>query len=258
MTMNLDFLKNVKLEAVDKATPKARVTVITLPEEADLRIFKNGRVYPSVAYAEKHALEFVPKENIADKDEPEKLIIMGNGLDIFSSKDWSMIGDIEQAILFCAVVPKSSPKVDMWASTKYEEDNTPKASVFTQGTNTFAKTRLIPMLADVYGVNWDTTAFVDLKIVEEQPMVSANGYYVVPKIVSTGNRKGQPDYIRRENLTVCPLVVVHIETIAEPDEVKVDVISDKAPNANGDPGKDWAKDLGSSNKGSKKNADATA
>ena len=243
--MNLDFLKNVKLEAVDKATPKTRVAVVTLPTEADMRVFKNGKVYPSKAYAEKHELEFVPKQNIAKDGEPENMVIVGNGMDIFSSKEWAMIGDLPQAVIFCAIVPKSSAKVDMWASTKYEEDNTPKASVYEQGANSFSKARLLPMLADIYGVNWDTTAYVDLQVVEDQPMVSANGYYIIPKIVSTGSRKGEPDYIRRENLTICPLVVAHTETVEPKEEKPADVIAEKKAVAPGEE-VDWSEALGSS------------
>lgn len=210
--MDLSFLLDVKLEAVKKVAPKGRVIAPKLPENADLRLFANGRIYPSKAFAELANLEFMPKIPATPKDGEEAsdecTVVVGNGLEIFSSKDWGMIkGQLPQELIFCAPVPKTLPKVDMWASTKYDDDNNPKASVFTQGANTFARERLVPMVADIYGINWEETEYVDFKVVADSVMVSPNNLYHLPKIVSTGKDKGKADYIRRENLTVCPLII---------------------------------------------------
>lgn len=245
--MDLSFLTDVKLEAVKKAAPKGRTVIPKLPETADLRLFANGRVYPSKTFAERAGLEFMPKE-ITEVEGNTIATIVGNGLEIFSSKDWGMIkGQLSQELIFCAPVPKALPKVDMWASTKYNEDNKPKASVFTQGVNTFAKERLVPMVADIYGVNWEETEYVDFKVVEDSVMVSPNNLYHLPKIVSTGKDKGKSDYIRRENLTVCPLVIEFVklnENSSKEDSSITDTENNDYPAESTDKSTDdWTKKL---------------
>lgn len=81
------------------------------------------------------------------------------------------------------------------------------------------------MLAAIYGVNWDTTDYVDLKVMTENRMASPNNVYQLPKIVSSGKFKGEDTYERRENIDVFPLVVVHeeakkVKEAAEPTEVE--------------------------------------
>jgi hypothetical protein len=263
--MDLSFLQNVQLEAVKKTAPKAKEAVSKLPETADIRVFGNGKVYPSEAFAAKHGLEFVPR--VDGK-------AVGNGLDIFSSKDWGMlIGRLPQELIFITVVPKELAKVDMWASTKYDENNQPKASVFTQGASVFSKESLVPMIADVYGVNWDLVEYVDMTMSVDNVISSPNGVYHLPKVVSTGALKGEATYIRRENLTICPLVITYT-AIKQSGEVKApDMFAgqDEAPETDGagfteedreevgvssieeaiaedakavDPGADWAAGLG--------------
>ena len=253
--MDLSFLQDVKLEAVKNVATKSKATVVKLPEHADLRLFPNGRVYPSKEFAEAYKLEFMPKEILEGQTEPTAVV--GNGLEIFSSKDWGMIqGKLPEGveIIFCAPIPKALPKVDMWASTKYDEKNSPKASVFTQGANTFAKTRLVPMIASAYGIDWDTTEYVDLKVDTTQIIGEPSGLYHLPKIVSTGPHKGKADYIRRENLTICPLIVADVkataptkaeETESAPDiNPSTDMFQDSTENADTPEDKDWAEGLG--------------
>lgn len=269
--MNLDFLSNVTLDPVAKKAAPKRTSVPSLPESADLRVFPNGKVYPSKAFAEKFALEFVPKVNVANEGAEPILEVQGNGLDIFSTLSWGMMasarqaGALESEFLCIVCVPKIAAKVDMWSSTKYDEEGQPKASVFTQGINTFSKKQLVPMLAETYGVDWDNTVYVDLSVVHDTPIVSESGVYHIPKIVSTGAKKGEATYIRRENVTVNPLVVTETKTSEESAPVEKDVIAEvvpadevlKAENgdpknpdgqaiaaASSDPGEDWAAKLG--------------
>lgn len=262
--MDLSFLSDVKLEAVKKVAPKGKLQTPKLPEKADLRLFANGGIYPSKTFAAKHDLEFIPKT--AKEGDDKATIINGNGLEVFSSKEWGMLqGKLPQEVIFCAPVAKSLAKVDMWASTKYDENNQPKASVFTQGINTFAKKRLVPMVTEIYGINWDEVEYVDLTVVEEQVISSENGLYHLPKIVSTGEHKGKADYIRRENITICPLIVsstqpkVAIDALASDEQPDLDESSedvneskevkdessgkeDAEKDVENDP--DWAKKLG--------------
>lgn len=201
--MDLSFLSNVSLDVVAKVAPAKKETAAKLPETSDFRLFSNGKLYPSKAFAEANNLEFASRQTIDGK-----VIVTGNGLDVFSSKDWGMImGKLPVELIFCAVVPKSLPKVDLFASTKYEDDGTPKASVYTQGSSVFSKETLLPMVADIYNIDWNVVDYVDMSISTANVMTSPNGVYHLPKVVSAGPHKGENTYVRRENLTICPLVV---------------------------------------------------
>jgi hypothetical protein len=259
--MNLDFLKNVKLEPVAKTATKTKAVVVKLPETADLRVFANGKAYPSKAFAEKAQLQFMPKVNVAPEGAEPQFDVVGNGLDIFSTLDWGMMdaarkaGALESELLCVAVVPKSAAKVDMWASTKYDENNEPKADVFTQGSSTFSKGRLMELITSTYEINWDEVDYVDFTVVEDSPIGSTTGVYHIPKVVSTGKKKGEATYIRRENLTICPLVISHTELLEPNETPTLDVISEvKADSGSSittqdavvtsDPSQDWASQLG--------------
>ena len=225
--MNLDFLNNVELDTV---APKAKVATPKLPVDADIRVFANGRVYPSEAFAKEFALEFVKK---AVDSLSGTTYVVGNGLDIFDSKRWGAIkGKLPQELIFISAVPKGVAKVDMWGSTSYDDKGEPKASVLTQGSNTFAKKQLVPMLADIYGINWETTVYVDLKVDREHTISSPTGIYHLPKLISGGKHKGEDTYIRREFIVVNPLTVEHKEEKEAKDAKQLDIFEDtsKAPS----------------------------
>ena len=99
MNLNFDFLRNVELVAPEKAKP-TRVNSIKNPEGMCIRVFGNGKIYPSKELAEKFNLEYVSKTSETG----------ANGLDIFSSKNWGMFPQTTDShVVFVAVVPKSSP-----------------------------------------------------------------------------------------------------------------------------------------------------
>ena len=117
-------------------------------------------------------------------------------------------GKLPQEMIFITPVPKNKPKVDIFASCKYEDDKvTPKSSVVDQGAQTFGKKMLVPMLADIYSIDWEETKYVDLVVLFDKVMKSHNDLYAIPKVISGGEHKGQPTYQTRENLTICPLVI---------------------------------------------------
>ena len=211
--MDLSFLSDIKLEPVSKA--KAKVEIVKLPgDDAHIRVFGSGKVFPSKAFALGGALEFVPKAVVLEGSKPE---VIGNGFDIFSSEEWGMLqGKLPQPVLFCYVIPKSYAKVDLWANTKYAEDGTPKASVFTQGTSVFSKGQLLKIISEAYEIDWNKVDYVDMVILVDQPVVHPLGIYDIPKIVSGGAKKGTITHIRRQNVTVCPLVIKHTEFLKIP------------------------------------------
>lgn len=199
--MSLDFLKNISLQsnAVVK-TPIARTKSNTAktPTNADLRVFRNGGVYPSAALVAACNLQYVGKD----------AEVKGNGFDIFSSKSFLNTAHLPVPFLYITLVPKDAGKVDLFASTTYNEDGTAKSDVMTQGAVTFGL-ELLEMIKEVYGVELkEGQAFIDLKIMKDSPSNTDDGIYWIPKTVNRGPKKGEVTLTRRENLDLYPLVPV--------------------------------------------------
>ena len=197
--MNLDFLKNIKLQpnsAVKTAVARTSSAVARNPTEADIRIYKNGSVYPSDKLVAQCGLTYQPK-TAEDK---------GNGFDVFKSTDFINTKGSGLSALFIALIPRKEGRIDLFASTTYEEDGTPKADVLTQGANTAGK-EILEMINEMYGVQIpEGKDFIDLIIVTENPLNTEDGIYWIPKVVSRGEKKGQVDLCRREDTTIYPLV----------------------------------------------------
>lgn len=189
-----DFLKNVSV-ASNKKESKRGERVYSSQElnptnGADLRVFKDGRVYPSEALVKQDNLEY-GSEN-------------GQAYDVFASKQWAWFPSDVQAVVFIAAVPKTAPKADLF---KEAQDNT---SVLDQGSKTFGKNELIQMLADAYTEGsvdklFGESKYVDLVIVRDVTVETPDGIYLIPKKVSRGEDKGKPTFQRRENITLNPL-----------------------------------------------------
>ena len=213
---DLSYLKKVVLEEVPANVPGTRTgtsSIVKQPTDADLRVFKNGRVYPSAAFLEANGFEYKAKiETVDPVTGNVKVTVIGNGLDIFSSTNWTMVKGLEEEVIFCAIIPRQgNPKIDLWGSCQYKE-GLPVGTLLDQGASTFGKTSLVDMLASAYGVDWSTAKHVDLKVELDIPMVSESGVYHLPKLVARGEKKGKATYVRRELINIFPLTVVATET----------------------------------------------
>lgn len=224
MDFNLDSLDNLELTEDVQLVTKVKMPS-KLPESADLRLFSNGAVYPSKAFADANSLEFV-KRTISDAG----VVVNGNGLDIFSSKDWGLLkGKLDQEILLVSVSPKSAPRVDMWSTAKYsKETQEPVSSIFTQGSNVFSKNQFINIVADTYGIDWSTTEYVDFKVADKA-ITTTNGVYLIPKTVAAGKNKGAATYVRRDSIIVNPLLIEFVKTKDKPKVVATKELLEVAP-----------------------------
>lgn len=199
----LDFLKKVSLaanEVVKPATARTTVAKDRNPVLADIRIFKNGAAYPSAALVTEFGLNFTAKD-AADK---------GNAFDIFKSADYpnTQAWPEENRVLFIASVPRTVKfgKTDLFSSTGYDETGAPSSDVLTQGAVTFGA-KLLEYVKEVYNEEpTEETPYVDLVIVRDSPFNTNDGIYYVPKVISRGEEKGKNEVIRREGLTLLPLV----------------------------------------------------
>lgn len=207
--MNLDFLKSVEVKAAEK---KARTsngpTLVKKPVEgASLRLFRNGRIYPSDAFREKHALDFFPLEEfIQPGTDTTKTMVRGNGLDFFTSDDWTAI-EVPQTVMFCGITPRQGNlKIDIFNSTSYDrESGTPERTVYDLGKSTFGEQVLVPKLAEMFDICWDENRYVDIIVREDITIQSPNDVYNLPKVVQRGENKGQSTYVRRESISVFPV-----------------------------------------------------
>lgn len=224
--MDLSFLKNVEVKEVAVKAKAERVKVEKSPVEgASFRVYKNGRMFVSAEIADKFNLEFGAKEEITipGKDGAEdkvKEVVVGNGLDIFSSENWQMIAT-PQPMLFVAAIPREgNAKIDVFGSCKYEDDGTPKGSIESNVPSTFVKEVLIPELESLYGVNFEEVDFVDLVMNTEYGIDAPRGIFSIPKTVSRGANKGELVFVTRKNITVFPLTV--FDVIPPPPGIEVE------------------------------------
>jgi hypothetical protein len=204
-----EFLKKVSLASVE-ATKAAAARTSTAkarnPETADIRIFKDGSVYPSAALVQEFDLTY------RAKDAAQR----GQAFDVFKTTDCPHMANwaADEKAIFIAAVDRTEPKTDLFSSSKYDENGEPTADVLTQGANTFGK-QLLADLKEVYGIEPGESGFIDLSIMREAPLTTDNGIYFIPKTVSRGENKGKSDLVRRENLTLYPLVPADAATEAE-------------------------------------------
>lgn len=213
---SFDFLNDFELEEVSASSTGAKFGGVDKnPASADIRLFADGRVYPSVELVKEFNLEYCKKDS-ADTE---------MGFDVFETHHWGQYQSAKKAyekrtgrkmpeMLIISPVSKHSPKVSLFGSTTYDKDGKPKSSVLSQGAATFGK-ELIDMINTVEGedVFEDGKMFVDLKINRDQPLPKTrNGIYNIPKKVTKGKNAGKISYTRRENTEFYPLTLVRHET----------------------------------------------
>ena len=206
--MNFDFLKNVELVVPETTKAVTRNTADKTPEGLALRVFANGKVYPSAKLVSQFGLEYANKDSV----------VKTNGLDVFKSADWPMFPvNPDNPLIFIAPVSKGEPKIDLFGQVGYNEDNTPKNSVMEQGGGSFGK-ELVEMVESVYGITLEKGEYVDLEVKEEYKIKSPNDVYYIPKTVTRGARKGETSVIRRENIDVMPLAPIVDKKEEEPTQ----------------------------------------
>lgn len=217
MSNFLDFLEGVTLEEVTKSPRKSGGKKEWNPSGMGIRVFKDGRVFPSEELVNKFNLEYPERTANTDADSKKEYDFVGgpgNGFDLVDSRSWAQYkGD--KHFLALAVVPKDQPKVDLFSTTRYDEETgKPVSSVLDQGSATFGKSTLIDALREVYGTQFgEKQDYIDLKVETgfNLKSLSANGIFLFPKKVSRGKDAGKDDYQRRENVDIFGLVPVAME-----------------------------------------------
>lgn len=197
--MNFDFLRNVELTTPEIAKA-GRTSADKIPVGLRIRVFANGKIYPSKELVDIFSLEYAPK----DSEEIRK------GFDVFSSKGWPMYPvNAQEHCIFVAAVSKRAAKVDLFAQVGYDENGEPKTSVTEQGGGSFG-VQFLEMVKDVYNIEIEKGSYRDFEFRTDLQIKSSNDVYFIPKTVARGENKGQVTLIRREYTPVIPLVPVEL------------------------------------------------
>lgn len=163
------------------------------PAAADIRIFSNGAAYPSASLVKRFGLEYTSVGGV-----------VGNGFDVFYSKEFGNTAGDPNKFIMIASVAKDSAKVDLFATTRYDDKQDPISSIMSQGT---PNPWLISLLETAYGIQIPKGEYIDLTLVKDEGLSAklqsaTNGIYYVPKAIARGAKKGEPSYVRRENLDI--------------------------------------------------------
>lgn len=228
----LDFLNNLSAEEVVASQPKI-VKKDRNPAEdfMGIRLHKDGSVYPSKALVEKYGLEYQKpvitqearmKDGQPVLDDNQQPIMdqvknfdndNSKGFDIVDSSKWVQVQKSwgsNQRLILAGVTFKRAGKVDLFASCRYDETGKPIGSVLDQGSSTYGKAELLPMLGEVYGVQCGENGYMDLELIEAHNLkaIAPNGIFNLPKTVVRGSKQGADALARRENIDIFPLMPV--------------------------------------------------
>lgn len=181
--VNLSFLESLVLADNEPETRKPHPLEKVPTNGADLRLFKDGSVYPSVEFVESFNLEYQSKE------------IPQNAIDLVDSHQWGNYPKDAQRLLLIGFVERSEPKTDLFSLCKYNE-GVPMSSVIGQGS---VNNQLKELVNEIYRSEWEETdGFVDLLVGRGYPLTTNDRIYYVPKEVTRGKNKGETVAIRRE------------------------------------------------------------
>lgn len=214
-----------------------RTSTITNPEGLTLRVFKDGRVLPGQELVDTFNLEYQNQVVGVDAATPEEATTIlqahvGNGIDIFMAYDLSSFPKELPNGLLVTFTPKSEAKVNLFKTTEYSEDGTPKSSVMSQfkvAASSFGKNSLIPMLEVVLNKGkeeiFKESKFIDLEVLPEAQLPIAGDHLWIPKKKSRGQDAGQLQLSKRDKQPVMVLsILAQEETLTEQDNSVEDTV----------------------------------
>jgi len=215
---DFSFLEGLELTEVQASATRGGKKANPNPDNADIRVFATGEVYPSLALTEEFQLEY----------QPEGSAEVENGLDLIDSNQWDMLPDGVPQFLAVAIVSKGEArKPHLFGKSRKGEDGTPIHSVNDQGSTASGKA-LIAALEATLGFEFaEGQSFVDLDIDREHLLASPNGIYNLPRVQMKGEKAGTLTFVRRENCDIYPMTihgqVETQETAEEPAEEEIEL-----------------------------------
>jgi len=235
-----DFLKTVTVNGTDKKKGGGGRRIDRNPKQAHLRVYYDGSVYPSETLVATLNLEYDAKRPAEDA-EPS-----GNGFDVYRSVDASHFISLggNAKCIWISTVARTEGRIDLFGQAGYDkETGAVSASVLEQGSKTFGKDELLPMIKEVYGIELDkeNKRHVDLVFVGADgapgllhPFKPSNGktMVMVPKTVSRGKDAGTPTLQRRDEPSIFCLYPVDLIEGMEQESSEADVEENEPALAN--------------------------
>lgn len=232
----LSFLDDVLVENVEPKAPRAGAKKQRNPGEdfVGIRLWSDGSVYPSKTLVDRFNLEYpaATVSTVKGKDGADNKVYtvvgnQGNGIDVIDAREWGQLTAKNKNFVAVAFSPKDAPKIDLFGMTRFDEEGKPVTSVLEQGTVTFGKKELLPLVKELYNIEPGEEGYIDLQVATEEAggknLKSSNGLEYLPKKVARGEDKGKADYAKRENVDIFMLYPVVEETPdAIPDQVATD------------------------------------
>ena len=210
---DFSFLDNVQVIEVQPSMGRQTSKAEPNPTDSDLRLFKDGSLYPSLPLTKEFDLEY----------QDDATAIRENGFDLINSDDWGMMPKGTPQFLAIATVPKEAAPKPMLFGKSRKVDGKSVHSVNDQGSMASGKTLIEYIEATeakaAMEVAFEAQGFIDLDIIREHPIASANGIYNFPRLVKKGDNAGNLTSIRRENSQIYPLIVVPMAQDNETDTV---------------------------------------
>lgn len=176
----LGFLQNIAVVAQEEPAKRPGGGGVRKewnpPTGLVLRIWASGAVYPSQELVDTFDLEY---KNALTTEQEEAIKAgtmekpnMGFGFDIADSAEFGFINVGGNRCLIISPVRKDDEagRVDLFNTTRFNEDGTPKLSVMDQGLVTFGKDFLIPKIEEIYKIIFAQPA---QPAVEAKPAVPA-------------------------------------------------------------------------------------
>jgi hypothetical protein len=213
-----EFLKSITFKE-DMVVKKHKLST-EMPEGFVLRVYSSGRVYPSKELVQKFDLEYAGVE-IKEGTETKKKETEGNGVDFFEAHQWGPYPKDKNNAILIAFTPRKETRLDLFNRVPTKSviqggiAQEKVISIVEQGPVCKELWELAVKIYDLESKITATTKFLDLEVLTEYPIKTENGIYLIPKVVSRGEQKGNMGTYRRENIEVFPLVPLNRDQLVE-------------------------------------------
>lgn len=189
------FLSNIKFK---EDITEGVIPRLKLPTGPRLRVYSNGKIFPSVELMKFANLEYKYGTN------------EGCGIDFFKSTDWKPYpADSPQAIII-SFIPRTEKKIDLFAGVKSDGK-----SVLKHGPKS---EQLLNCINEIFPAAFGKEKYIDLVIDISTPIKTEDGIYNIPKLFKKGENKNKATYTRRENITLYPAAPENWVPITEIEE----------------------------------------
>lgn len=148
-------------------------TTSQVPIEGDFRIFRNGGIEFTEAFRAK---------------------VNKKWIDVVFTSNWDSYPKDKQALCFININTIDKPaKADIKKETKLS----------------YIKDFFLKEAASLWHIDWENTSFVDFKMEDTTIDIKIAA---LPKFIQRGDDKGDPDYVRREDVSLIPITPIIDET----------------------------------------------